>query len=263
MDGQRAGVRQPTVAGYFYPADAKELREAVRGYLAGARGGDPPRAVIAPHSGYVYSAPIAASAFARIEGARSRIRRVLIVGPAHLIRFDGLALAGATALATPLGRMACDPEGTTALAGLRFVQTRPDVHLREHSIEVQLPFLQETLGDVPIVPLLTGDASPEQVAEALDAVWDETTLAVISSDLSHFFPYADAVRRDRATAEAILGGDIGALEPDSACGRLAVKGLLLCVRRRGLRTELLDLRNSGDTAGPRDRVVGYGAFAVD
>lgn len=256
------GARPPVVAGLFYSADPDELRHSIHGYLAEARAGDTPRALIVPHAGYVYSAPVAASAFATLHGAGASFRRVMIVGPSHFVRFHGLALPGGGGLSTPLGTMPADAEGEEALRALSFVRVLPEAHVREHCIEVELPFLHELLGILPVIAVVTGDATAEQVAEAMDAVWDEETLLVVSSDLSHYRTYNEARRKDRATAEAILEGDIEALDPDSACGRLAVKGLLLCAQRRELRAELLDLRNSGDTAGPRDQVVGYGAFAV-
>lgn len=255
-------ARPPAVAGAFYPAEPSELRRAVHGYLSKARAGEPPRALIAPHSGYDYSAPVAASAFATLRDAAETIERVLIVGPSHLVRFPGLALPGCASLSTPLGEVRCDDRGEAALRDLPFVRVLPNVHTREHCVEVELPFLQELLDGVPVIALVTGDASVEEVAAAIEEVWDERTLVVASSDLSHHRPYEEAIFRDRATAEAILDGDVAALGPDSACGRLAVKGLMLCAARRGLRVDLLDLRNSGDTSGHRDRVVGYGAFAL-
>jgi AmmeMemoRadiSam system protein B len=252
-------IRPAAVAGMFYPGAAAELGRTVDALLAGARRAAPPapvpKALIVPHAGYVYSGPIAASAYARIVPARGRVSRVVLVGPAHRVGFDGLALPDADVLETPLGAVRA---GRVDLPGV-FADSRP--HAEEHSLEVQLPFLQRVLGDVEVIPLLVGDASPEEVTRALDALWGgDETLIVVSSDLSHYHAYDTARALDLASAK-----QIEALAPvlshDQACGATPVDGLLVVAKRRGMRVEVLDLRNSGDTAGPRDRVVGYGAFA--
>lgn len=259
-------ARTPAVAGMFYPADARELRARVRALLAAAEpaAGPAPKAVIAPHAGYIYSGPVAASIYARLIPARGRIRRVVLLGPAHRVAFDGLALSSATAFATPLGEIPLDTAATAQLFTLPQIRILDEAHRAEHSLEVQLPFLQEVLGDFTLIPLVVGDAAPEEVSEVIEALWGgDETLIVISSDLSHYHDYATARRLDAATSRAIESLRPQDIRYEDACGRNPVNGLLLCARRHGLCARMLDLRNSGDTAGTRDRVVGYGAFAFD
>jgi len=258
-----AEVREPAVAGSFYPADARKLRGQVERLLADASpAGIEPEALIAPHAGYAYSGPIAASAFKAVAGRRGSIRRVVLVGPSHFVPFAGLAVPEATAFRTPLGEVPLDLDGVAAASRHAVVGRSAEAHRREHCLEVELPFLQVLLGEFEIVPLVTGQATPEEVAALIEALWEgPETLVVASSDLSHYHDYETARRLDQATARTIVGGRPEELEPASACGRLAVQGLLLAAGRRGLDATLLDLRNSGDTAGPRHEVVGYGAFA--
>ncbi|HEX9942609.1 MAG TPA: AmmeMemoRadiSam system protein B [Thermoanaerobaculia bacterium] len=258
-----ASVRPAAVAGLFYPGDPRELSSMVAGFLrdAPADGGPAPKAVIAPHAGYVYSGAIAGSAFRTLAAAAEAIRRVVLVGPAHYVPIRGLALPGHQRFATPLGEVTVDPQG--AQAALRMPQVRivPEAHAREHSLEVELPFLQSLLGEFEVVPLVAGEASGEEVAEVLERLWGgPETLVVISSDLSHYLPYESARQVDRETADEILALE-GPLHSRQACGAVPINGLLEAARRRGLVAELLDLRNSGDTAGDPSRVVGYGAFA--
>lgn len=259
-------TRAPAVAGVFYPSDAVELRDAVRGYVAaaGPRASTvAPKAVIAPHAGYVYSGPIAGAAFAALAPLRGRVRRVVLVGPAHRVAFAGMAVPEADAFETPLGPVRVDVEARSALLALPSVRASDRPHEGEHCLEVELPFLQEVLGDVAVLPVVVGDASDLEVAEALGRVWGgPETCVVVSSDLSHYLPRAEAGRRDRATARAIERLSPGDVDDDDACGCVAVRGLLLAARERGLRATTLDLRSSGDTAGSSDRVVGYGAFAL-
>jgi MEMO1 family protein len=264
-------VRPPAVAGSFYPGSPEALRAAVEGLLAGASppAGRPPKAVIAPHAGYVYSGPIAANAFTALLGGaeaarreRPAITKIVLLGPAHRVWVRGLALPAAEAFATPLGEVPVDPEGAQAVLRLPQVTVQPEAHAPEHSLEVELPFLQVLLGDgFEVLPLVVGEADAAEVAEVLEAVWGGAeTAVVISSDLSHYLPYETAQRVDEETAQEILrlGGPI---HPQRACGAYPVSGLLVAARRRGMAAELLDLRNSGDTAGDRRQVVGYGAFA--
>ncbi|MEQ8194650.1 MAG: AmmeMemoRadiSam system protein B, partial [Rhodospirillales bacterium] len=220
-----------------------------------------PKAIIAPHAGYIYSGPIAASVYARLKPLRGRIERVVLLGPCHRVAVRGLALSGADAFATPLGNVPVDKEAVAALAGLPQVSTFDATHAQEHSLEVHLPFLQEILGAFKLVPLVVGDASADQVAEVLERLWGgPETLIVVSSDLSHYLDYDTANRLDRETCAAIESLDFTRIGRDQACGRIPVSGLLALAKRRGLGVDTLDLRNSGDTAGPRDRVVGYGAW---
>jgi AmmeMemoRadiSam system protein B len=258
-------VRPAAVAGTFYPGNAAELAVAVRGCLADVAipvaPVASPKALIVPHAGYVYSGPIAAGAYARLASVQSRIRRVVILGPTHRVAVRGLALPSARAFASPLGEVEVDREAVAVLAGLPQVVVSDSAHALEHSLEVQLPFLQSVLDDFRIVPLAVGDASPGEVAEVLDRLWGgPETLIVVSSDLSHFHGYAQAREIDRASAERILAL-AGPLDHEEACGATPINGLLLCARRRGLAPELIDLRNSGDTAGDRSSVVGYASFA--
>jgi len=260
-----ARVRQPAVAGLFYPSDREELANSVDELLSESAAGAtqvPAKAVIAPHAGHVYSGAIAAVAYTGLARDAAGVRRVVILGPTHRAYVRGLALAGVDAFETPLGRLEVDREAVALLADLPQVVTSPSAHAREHSIEVHLPFVQRAFGPhVRIVPLAVGEASPDEVAEVLERLWggDETRI-VISSDLSHFLTYGDARVVDVATARKIVA--LEPVRPEEACGARPVNGLLALARRRGLRLELLDLRSSGDTAGSRDEVVGYGAFAV-
>lgn len=255
-------IRPPAVAGLFYPADPLVLARDVNRYLAEAREFPFwPKAVIAPHAGYIYSAPIAASAYHLLEPLRDRIERVVLLGPVHRVWVQGLALPGGTAFETPLGAIPLDQKAMAAIADLPQVEILDAAHSQEHSLEVQLPFLQRALGDFRLVPLAVGGATPQEVAEVLERLWGgDETLIVVSSDLSHYLPYQTGSNVDKATAKAILDMRTD-LVGEQACGAHPINGLLLAARHHGLRPHLLDLRSSGDTAGDRDRVVGYGAFA--
>ena len=254
-------VRAPAVAGSFYPAEAPALQAMVEGCLAAAQAATAaPRALIAPHAGYVYSGPVAGTAYAQLAALRFRVRRVLLFGPSHRVGFEGLAASGASAFETPLGQVPLDPEALDRALALPQVRRLEAAHALEHSLEVQLPFLQRVLREFTLVPLAVGDASGEAVAEVMECLWqDDETLVVVSSDLSHYLPYEEARRVDAATTRAIEELRPEAIAPEQACGRIPLQGLLLAARRRGLRATTLDVRSSGDTAGPRDRVVGYGA----
>jgi AmmeMemoRadiSam system protein B len=257
-----SAVRPPAVAGSFYPADAGRLRAAVEGYLAGSRGAATPKAVIAPHAGYVYSGPVAGHAFAALGDGASTIRRAVVVGPAHFVPFRGIAVPGAAAFRTPLGEVPLDRAAVEGLRDLPQVLIADLPHEPEHALEVELPFLQAVLGEFALVPLLVGEATAGEVAQVLERLWGgPETLIVISSDLSHYEPYGRAKEHDAASAAAIERLDHAALGPRDACGWLPVAGLLAAASRRGMQVTRLDLRNSGDTAGPKDQVVGYGAWA--
>ena len=255
-------IRPPAVAGMFYPADARQLAQEVQSYLAEVH--PPalaPKGLIVPHAGYIYSGAIAASAYATLNSIAPRIRRVVLLGPAHRVAVRGLALPDAEAFDTPLGRVRLDAKAMHAIAHLPQVSVSGEAHALEHSLEVQLPFLQSVLPDFSLLPLVVGMATAAEVAEVLDAVWGgEETLIVVSSDLSHYLPYTAAQYVDSKTA-----GDIIRLHQpiaqEQACGGTPISGLLIAARTHHLRPHLLDLRNSGDTAGSRDSVVGYAAFA--
>lgn len=260
-------VRPAAVAGSFYPADPESLALEVGALLeeAGRRAtGEiqpPPKAVVVPHAGYIYSGPVAASAYARLRAAREQVRRVLLLGPTHRVAVRGLALPGVESFATPLGRIPVDAEAIKAIAGLPQVLISSQAHAWEHSLEVQLPFLQTVLENFSLVPLAVGHASAEQVAQVIETLWGgDETLIVISTDLSHYLAYPVARQVDSTTVGAILALQQN-IDHEQACGATPLTGFLLAARQRGLRPELLDLRNSGDTAGDRSRVVGYCAFA--
>lgn len=249
----------------FYPEDPAELHAAVEKMLAGVRERAPvPKALIAPHAGYMYSGPVAASAYARLAPLRGTVKRVVLLGPSHRVGFEGLALSGADYYDMPFGRIPLDKRAIADVAQLPAVRVFDAAHAREHSLEVHLPFLQEMLGEFTLVPIVVGDARPEDVAAVLEKLWDGArTLIVVSSDLSHYHDYATAKRLDAATSRAIEELRYEDIGYDDACGRAPVSGLLCYARRHGLRVKAVDVRNSGDTAGSRDQVVGYGAYVVE
>jgi len=257
-------VRPAAVAGRFYPASAEALQREVNHHLTSAIVTPPntsPKAIIAPHAGYPYSGPIAGSAFAAWASHPLPARRVVVVGPAHYVDFEGLALSSADAFDTPLGPMPVDAESKRLLLDRGLAHVHDRAHQPEHSLEVELPFLGTTLTGCSIVPLLVGDAAASQVAEALDLLWGgPETVLVVSSDLSHYLDYEAARAVDEETRGLIEELEAQALDATHACGWLAIAGLLLVARNRGLQPRTIDLRNSGDTAGSRDRVVGYGAW---
>lgn len=257
-------IRPAAVAGMFYPDNPAVLKQTLADLLAHPRLADlecPPKALIVPHAGYMYSGPVAASAYARLSGLRDRIRRVVLLGPTHRVYVRGLALPEAERFATPLGEVPLDREGMQRLAGLSQVVTSAAAHQMEHSLEVQLPFLQHVLGDFQLLPLAVGEATAAEVAEVLETVWGgDETLIVISSDLSHFLPDAVARKVDHGTVDAILTLN-SHLNHEQACGATPINGLLLAARKHGLHPVALDVRNSSETAGDPERVVGYAAFA--
>lgn len=259
-------IRHPAVAGTFYPADSDVLGRQLALFLSEADNDAPtaavPKAIIGPHAGYQYSGAVAARAYARLAPARGRISRVVLIGPSHYVAFQGLAVDASDAWALPGGTVALDTDAIAQLRSLPMVGTLDAAHQREHALEVHVPFLQHVLGDFRLVPIVAGDAPAEVVAAVLDALWGgPETLIVVSTDLSHYLDYAACQTIDQATAEAIERFDL-AITPTQACGAVPTRGLLLAARNRGMAVERLDLRNSGDTAGPRDRVVGYGAWAL-
>lgn len=257
--------RQPAVAGTFYPENPQQLHQMLAHYLQEAKTDEKvPKAMIVPHAGYIYSGPTAAAAYARLKKARHLIKRVVIIGPSHRVAFDGLAVSQAETFTTPLGKIAVDQAAVAVIAQLPFVQYLEQAHAHEHSLEVHLPFLQETLHDFKIVPIVAGDASAEQVGQVIDALWGgDETLIVISSDLSHYHDYLTAQQLDQATSEIIERQEYERLEFNSACGRVPVSGLLKVAREKSLAVRTIDLRNSGDTAGDKSKVVGYGAYVIE
>lgn len=257
-------VRRPAVAGMFYPLEAGLLARQVDGFFADLPGGSErrPKALVVPHAGYVYSGPVAASAYGLLREAADSIRRVVLMGPSHYVPLAGMAVPASTSFETPLGRIPLDLAGIQRVLTLDAVSLGEEAHHREHSLEVQLPFLQRCLGDFTLLPVVVGACEARQVAELIESEWGgQETLLVISTDLSHYLSYDKARETDRVTAGHVLS-----LQPDlrgdQACGCYALNGLLLAARNQAMEVAAIDLRNSGDTAGPADRVVGYGAFAL-
>ena len=266
MRADETKIRPAAAAGRFYSADPVELRTVVETLLAEAPSTDAsaPKAIIAPHAGYLYSGPIAASAYSQLRSARDVIKRVVVLGPSHYVALNGLAATSAEGFATPLGVVPVDVDAIQRIVSLPQVAVLDAAHAHEHSIEVQLPFLQTVLASFTLIPLAVGDATDEEVDEVLELLWGgPETRFVISSDLSHYYDSQTAQRLDRATAKAIETLKPAGIEEEAACGRIPIRGLLRAARRHGLRARAVDLRNSGDTAGPRDQVVGYGAFAFE
>lgn len=259
-------LRNPAVAGMFYPAEAPILQTMLSNFLSGIEQefAPPPKAMIVPHAGYIYSGPVAANAYRRLWPARDSIRRVVLLGPSHRVPLRGLAASSADAFVTPLGQVLLDRVAIDQILDLPQVKLMDLAHAFEHSLEVQLPFLQTVLTDFRLVPLVVGDASPREVGEVLETLWGgDETLILISSDLSHYHDYETAKHMDQATSNAIEHLHPEAIDYDGACGRNGINGLLLVAEHHGLQARTIDLRNSGDTAGPRDQVVGYGAYVFE
>ncbi len=261
-------IRPAAVAGTFYPAEPEVLRTTVDALLRDAEGRvrpypEAPKALIAPHAGYVYSGPVAASAYAPLRPHADTIRRVVVLGPAHTVPLRGVALSTADVWRTPLGAVEVDTAAVREASARRLGVFEDRAHATEHSVEVHLPFLQRVLAPGwRLVPAVVGHIDADTVADLLDLWWGgPETLVVVSTDLSHYHRYEVARRLDQRTAAEILARD-PALDPDEACGAYPLRGLMAAARRHDLEVELIDLRNSGDTAGDRDRVVGYGSFAL-
>ncbi|MGB5706947.1 MAG: AmmeMemoRadiSam system protein B [Arenicellales bacterium] len=263
-------LRPPAVAGSFYPDDRKALARLVDRLLISAQSNLThenfskfPKALIVPHAGYRYSGEVAASAYATLQKISDRIMRVILIGPAHRVNVRGMGITGADYFASPLGRIPVDTESVKkCIDSFKFLSVNNQAHQEEHSLETQLPFLQRCLGRIRIVPIVVGSATPEQVEQCLALLWGgEETLVLISSDLSHFLPYQEATRIDESTSKAILNLNPDAIGYDNACGQIGVRGLLRVARRKDMRVRQLDVRNSGDTSGRKDQVVGYGSYA--
>ena len=255
-------VRPPAVAGLFYEDDPQRLSIDVAALLdAAPRSKLKAKALVVPHAGYIYSGPVAASAYRLLQNQAGAIRRVILLGPTHRMAVGGMAVPTVTAFSTPLGVVPLDRAAIARIGALPQVVQSDGPHAMEHALEVQLPFLQAVLGEFQLVPLAVGDAAAEDVAEVIEQLWGgEDTVILVSTDLSHYHAYGEARRIDRATIDRILDLD-GPIDHQQACGATPLNGLLRVARRRGLKAHLLDLRNSGDTAGDKDRVVGYAAIA--
>lgn len=258
-------IRQPAVAGTFYPANPEVLHELLNTYLNAVKSTTKvPKAIIVPHAGYIYSGEIAASAYARLKAGADKIKRVVIVAPSHRVAFEGLAVSQTDFFNTPLGNIPIDTLAIQTLLTLPFVGYSDEAHEFEHSLEVQLPFLQTVLNDFKLVPIVTGDATAEQVSQALKLFYDDAeTVIVISSDLSHYHDYATAQRLDLETSHKIENLQYQQLSSNRACGFVGISGLLALAQKKSLHIQTIDLRNSGDTAGDKSRVVGYGAYVID
>jgi len=259
-------IRQPAVAGAFYPDNPATLQSDLAAMLDQAEqrelAATSIKALIVPHAGYIYSGPVAATAYRLLMPRRGQIKRVVLLGPSHRVPFHGLAIPTDEQFRTPLGDIPLDLRALARIESLPGVEKRDDAHAWEHSLEVQLPFLQAVLEDFELVPIVVGAAEAAVVAQVLETLWGgEETLIVISSDLSHFKPYGDARITDRATTRLIEQKQ-DTLVGEQACGCHPLNGLLRLARERGLQVRTLDLRNSGDTAGPKNQVVGYGSYAV-
>lgn len=256
-------TRKPAVAGQFYPLDPQELTSQIKDLFAASRlcQASQVKAIIVPHAGYIYSGEVAASAYLTLIPQMHKIKRVILLGPAHRVGFHGLATTSANYYSTPLGDVAIDRAAIDVIQSLPQVVNLDRAHTHEHSLEVQLPFLQNLLDEFALVPLVVGDCNSQQVAEVLELLWGgEETLIVISSDLSHYNSYDDAVKQDRKTSHSIINMQPENIEFDDACGRIPIKGLLMVAEQHKLKPQQIDLKNSGDTAGSKDRVVGYGAY---
>lgn len=256
-------IRQPAVAGMFYPADKQSLTHDIQEYLDEVDSVQMtnPKAIVVPHAGYVYSGPIAAAAYKQIIPLKDKINRVVLLGPSHRVAFSGLAVPESDVFSTPLGNIPIDQKGIQLISNLPQVIASDQAHKDEHSLEVQLPFLQQVLNEFTLIPLVVGDAERYEVAEVINKLWgDEHTLIVISTDLSHYHGYDEAKQLDRATSDAIVNLKADLIGYEDACGRNGLKGMITVAEEKHLSIDVLDLRNSGDTAGDKSRVVGYGAY---
>jgi MEMO1 family protein len=265
MSDAHTVIRPAAVAGMFYSADPDQLQSDVAHYLQQATSSSnfTPKAIIAPHAGYIYSGPIAASAYKLLQPARHLIKQIILLGPSHRVAFRGIATPNADYFSTPLGNIKINRGLCEQIESLDFVHANAAAHAQEHSLEVQLPFLQNILDDFELTPLVVGDCDAQDVAKLLDSIWGKSdTLVVISSDLSHYHNYPTAKQLDQKTSLAIENCQPENISYEDACGRTPLNGLLTLAKQKHLSIDTLDLRNSGDTAGDKERVVGYGAYVV-
>ena len=258
-------IRPAAIAGQFYPANPVELEQMVKSLLNSVENiPSPSKAIIAPHAGLIYSGPIAATVYASLLAIKEKINRVVLLGPSHRVHLKGMALSSTGYYETPLGTVEIDQDAYDTVRDLSQVTVTDAAHAQEHSLEIHLPFLQIVLDQFKLVPIVVGYASPQEVAEVLEILWgDEETQIIISSDLSHFHDYETAKQMDLLTSKAIKNLQLESIGPQQACGCMPIRGLLQLARIKQLNVKTLDLRNSGDTAGSKDRVVGYGAYAVN
>ena len=257
-------TRAAAVAGYFYDANANRLQQQVNELLNAESAGSEalPEALIVPHAGYIYSGSTAAYAYRCLLADADQVKRVLLIGPAHRVYVDGMAIPSVDFFETPLGEITLDRSGLEQIARLPGVQISDEAHREEHSLEVQLPFLQSVLNEFSLLPVVVGGASAAEVATVIDAFNDDPhTLVVISSDLSHFLSYQEAQGVDASTCQQIQN-HVTTLKGEQACGAAAINGLMASTRFQAMEVSLLHACNSGDTAGKPNRVVGYAAFAL-
>ncbi|OUS31119.1 AmmeMemoRadiSam system protein B [Gammaproteobacteria bacterium 45_16_T64] len=256
-------IRSAAVSGMFYPSNPVELKGAVTRFLKASRDRElVPKVLVVPHAGYIYSGQVAAEAYKLLEKSDDKIERVILLGPCHRVPVVGVAIPSVSAFSTPLGDIPLDLKLIERINRLSFVEASDEAHELEHSLEVHLPFLQEVIGKFSLVPLVVGECSAVDVAKVLDVVWGEAeTLIVISTDLSHFLSYNQAMKMDSDTAIKIMALE-SSLSGDEACGCRPLNGMLYYAKKMGLHIEQLALRNSGDTSGDKQRVVGYGSFAL-
>lgn len=261
---QPISIRPTAVAGSFYPKQASELNNMLEKFLSlDSVKVATPKAIIAPHAGYIYSGQTAASVYSNLEQVKNKIRRVVLLGPTHRVHVKGIALPSNTHFASPLGNVSIDTQSLKKISAHSFVDYIDEAHAQEHSLEVHIPFLQKVINNFVLLPILVGDATPEQVATILKELWgNDETLIVISSDLSHFLNYETAGKTDRNTTELIEKLDYEHISSKQACGCMPMRGLLKLAQEKNMTIQTIDLRNSGDTAGTKDRVVGYGAYAL-
>lgn len=260
-------LRPAAVAGHFYPENGDKLRAMVRGFLAPpSTGGETPRcpkAIIAPHAGLIYSGAPAGAVYRRLKPFAAQIERIVLVGPNHRVPVQGIAASSAASFATPMGRVPIDRKAVERACEIRGVEVNDLAHKDEHCLEVHLPFLIEILPSFELVPLLVGHDPENICAQVLQTLWGgPETLIIISSDLSHYLDYDTARAMDQRTCDAIMAFDGDRIGREQACGRAAIRGILNTAQARGLGIETVALCNSGDTAGPRDRVVGYGSWII-
>ena len=261
-------IREAAVSGMFYPDDPMTLQTMVNTLLKNTSIQSKKfHAFIVPHAGYIYSGETAAHAYKQLESIKDKVKRVVILGPAHRVSLSGIAVSSADFFETPLGAIPLDKIAIKNLQRFPQIKVFDQAHAQEHSLEVHLPFLQTVLNDFSLLPLVVGDTDAESVAEVLEFFWrdstDFSTVFIISSDLSHFHEYNEAKRIDRQTANAIMNLKPENISYEQACGRMPVNGLLTLAKKHHLKPTLLDIKNSGDTAGDRYRVVGYGAFGFE
>lgn len=260
-------IRQPAVADMFYPGDPQQLRQLLQQMLQQVQIAEQqtaPKAIIAPHAGYVYSGPVAASVYKLLLPIQDQITKVVLLGPSHRVPLFGCACSSASAFATPLGQIPLDRAEIDKILELPFVQELDEAHAMEHSLEVHLPFLQIALKQFKLIPIVVGECPKENVAQILNLLWgNKETLIVVSSDLSHYHDYDTANKMDAATSRAIESFDLDAIDSQHACGAMPVRGLLHLAQQKSLQVKTVDCRNSGDTAGPRNEVVGYGAYVIN